>query len=170
METHPTTERPTENRFILHRFNGDEVYNIKSAVLFAYVNEDRGVTLCLEAAADSDALQRCEDTADMRCAPRAETDFDLPELDAGRLVGRVFEFPGTTSYEDENDSSSLYYCEHEPLWNHHVRFLSRDDDRFRLSWTATARDVNYYRGGKPDTRVEIEGEFLFKNVARWIKA
>src|SRR5262249_19372980 len=55
--------QPPENRFVLHRFNGDEVYRFKSAVMWAYRTET-GVTLWFEVAADHDAIRRCEDTAE----------------------------------------------------------------------------------------------------------
>ena len=47
----PPPPPPPEGRFILHRFNGDEVYRFKSAVIWAYETE-RGVTLWFEVKAD----------------------------------------------------------------------------------------------------------------------
>jgi hypothetical protein len=38
------------NRFVLHRFNGDEVYRLESAVMFGMA-DDSGVTLWFEAKA-----------------------------------------------------------------------------------------------------------------------
>ena len=66
--------------------------------------------------------------------------------------------------------SLLYYCEHESLRHNRIRVVSRDGDRFRLRWTATVRDVNYYDGSKPPTQVEIEGEFVFKDIGEWAEA
>jgi hypothetical protein len=48
--------------------------------------------------------------------------------------------------------------------------VSRAGDRFRVRWTAVTQDVNYYDGSKPQTQVEIEGEFLFKNIGKWSRA
>lgn len=159
---------PVESRFILHRFNGDEVYRFENAVMWAYVNEP-GVTLWFEVSADADAVQRCEDTAEMGMSPNAEVGIDLPELDADQLVGRQFIIPGTTSDDEDSCMSLLYYCEHEALRENRIKVLSRDGDRFWLQWAAIVRDVNYYDGSKPPTRVEIEGEFVFKDIGKWVR-
>jgi hypothetical protein len=65
--------------------------------------------------------------------------------------------------------AALYYCEHQPLRENHISVLSRAGDRFCLRWTAVTQDVNYYDGSKPLTRVEIEGEFLFKDISEWLR-
>ena len=51
-----------------------------------------------------------------------------------------------------------------------ITVVSRAGDRFRLRWTAVTKDINYYDGSKPPTQVEIEGEFLFKGFAKWVRA
>jgi WD40 repeat protein len=160
---------PPDGRFILHRFNGDEVYRFESAVLWASRNK-RGVTLWFEVKADPANAQRCEDTAELRMSPNAEVGIDLPDLDAADLVGREFSIPGTTSDDEDSSMSLLYYCEHEPLRENRIVVVSRAGDRFRLRWTAVATDVNYYDGSKPTTRVEIEGEFVFKDIGKWVRA
>jgi hypothetical protein len=165
----PPPPPPPDGRFILHRFNGDEVYRFETAVMWAYAN-DQGVTLWFELSADSDALQRCEDTAEMGMSPNAEVGINLPELDADQLVGREFLIPGTKSDEEDSCMSLLYYCEHEPLRQNRITVVSRAGDRFRLRWTAVTQDVNYYDGSKPLTKVEIEGEFLFKDIGKWGRA
>ena len=66
--------------------------------------------------------------------------------------------------------SLLYYCEHETLRDNRIRVVSRAGDRFWLRWMAVVRDVNYYDGSKPPARVEIEGEFVFKDIAKWVYA
>ncbi|MFG2628935.1 hypothetical protein [Streptomyces sp. NPDC048473] len=156
-------------RFVLHRFNGDEVYRFGSAEMWVGHASDGGtdadVTLWFELAADDDAVQRCEDTADSGMAPTAEVGIVLPaaEADAGRLVGRTFVMAGAADGED-SCMSLLYYYEHEPLRDNRITVVSRDGDRFRLRWTAVCEDVNFYDGSKPPTRVEIEGEFLFRDA------
>lgn len=160
--------QPRESQFILHRFNGDEVYRFESAVMWAYINEP-GVTLWFEVSTDSDALQRCEDTAEMGMSPNAEVGIDLPELDADQLVGRHFSIPGTKTDDEDSCMSLLYYCEHEPLRDNKIAIVSRSGDRFWLRWTAVTQDVNYYDGSKPPTQVEIEGEFLFKDIGKWVR-
>jgi hypothetical protein len=159
---------PGESRFILHRFNGDEVYRFEKAVMWAYVKEP-GVTLWFEVSADRDAIRRCEDTAEMGMSPNAEVGIDLPDLDADQLIGREFVIPGTKSDDEDSCMSLLYYCEHEALRDNRIKVVSRNGDRFWLRWTAVVRDVNYYDGSKPPTQVEIEGEFVFKDLAKWVR-
>ena len=83
-----------ESRFVLHRFNGDEVYGFQSAVMWAYTTE-RGVTLWFEVEAEPEGARRCEDTAAMGLWPNAELGLDLPELDINSPVGQEFSIPGT---------------------------------------------------------------------------
>lgn len=161
--------RPPESRFILHRFNGDEVYRFEKAVMFAVVKKS-AVTLWFEVSADPDAIRRCEDSADMGMSPNAEIGIDLPELHADQLVGREFLIPGTKSDDEDSCMSLLYYCEHEALRDNRILVVSRDGDRFWLRWTAVVRDVIYYDGSKPPTQVEIEGEFIFKDIGNWVRA
>jgi hypothetical protein len=156
------------SRFVLHRFNGDEVYGVKSAVMWAYTTE-RGVTLWFEIEADREGARRCKDTAKMGMRPKAKVGIDLPELDADALVGREFSIPGTKTDAEDSCMSLLSYCEHEPLRQNRIAVVSRAGDRFWLRWTAVTKDVNYYDGSKPPTQVEIEGEFLFNDIAKWVR-
>jgi hypothetical protein len=165
----PPAAPPPEGHFILHRFNGNEVYRFESAVMWAYETE-QGVTLWFEVKADPENAQRCEDTAEMDMSPNAEVGIDLPDLNVNELVGREFVIPGTRADDEDSCMSLLYYCEHEALRHNRIRIVSRDGDRFRLRWTATVRDVNYYDGSKPPTQVEIEGEFVFKDIGNWAEA
>jgi hypothetical protein len=169
MMKNPANATPPENRFILHRFNGDELYRFETAEMWAYVNQP-GVTLWFKVVATDDAIQRCEDTAKMGRSPSAEVGIDLPKLNAGKLVGREFVISGTKSDDGDSCMSLLYYCEHEPLRENTIKVVSRDGDRFWLCLTAVVRDVNHYDGSKPPTRVEIEGEFVFKDIGKWLRS
>src|SRR5262245_16251879 len=106
-----TPEPIPDGPFILARFNGDEVYRFRSAVLWAYESEN-GVTLWFEVEADPAAAQRCEDTSEMGMSPSAEVGIELPELDVDGLVGRKFSIPGTITDDEDSCMSLLYYCEH----------------------------------------------------------
>jgi hypothetical protein len=166
-KTQPTPPAPS-NRLVLHRFNGDEIYPIKSAEMFA-IATPTGATLWFEVSADRNAVKRCEDTAEMRRAPSAEVAVDLSELDADDLVGRSFSIPGTKTDDEDSCRSLFYYCEHEPLRKNKITVVSQEGDRFWLKWTAVTKDVNYYDGSKPPTKVEIEGAFLFKDLGKWVR-
>jgi hypothetical protein len=156
-----------EGRFILHRFNGDEVYRFKSAVMWAYTTQC-GVTLWFEVEADPENAQRCEDSSEMGMSPYAQVGVNLPELDADTLVGKEFRVFGTKADNEDSCMSLLYYCEHEPLRKNRITVVSRTGDRFSLRWMAETKDVNYYDGSKPPTIVEIEGVFVFKDIGKWI--
>lgn len=166
-----TKAMPAESRFVLHRFNGDEIYRFVQAVMWAYASEQEpGFCLWFKVSANADAIRRCEDTAELAMSPIANVGFYLPEVDADQLVGREFVVPGTKSDDEDSCMSLLYYCEHEALRDNRIRVVSRAGDRFWLRWTAVVRDVNYYDGSKPPARVEIEGEFVFKDIAKWVYA
>ncbi len=156
----------TANRFVLHRFNGDEVYRLQSAMMFG-IAADQGVTLWFEAKADRVGALWCEDTAEIGTSPNAEVGITLPELVPDQLVGQELVLPGTKTDDEDSCMSLLYYCEHQPLRENRITIQSREGDRFRVRWTAVTQDVNYYDGSKPQTRVEIEGEFLFRNIGDW---
>ncbi|MEU3654388.1 hypothetical protein AB0E67_16450 [Streptomyces sp. NPDC032161] len=166
MSEHAAGASPADGRFVLHRFNGDEVYRIASADIRVSAAErsEGPVTLWFEVLADSDGARRCEDTADLGMAPTAEVGIELPGVDADALVGRELVLPGVRSDDEDSCMSLLYYCEHHPLRDNRITVVSRDGDRFRLRWTAVTEDVNHYDGSKPPTRVEIEGAFLFKRA------
>lgn len=155
-----------DSRFILRRFNGDEIFRLQSAVIWAYESEG-GITIWFEVEADSDALQRCEDTVEFGHGPNAEVGIEITELNADQLVGREFLLPGTKSDDEDSCMALLYYYEHEPLRQNRIEILSRDVDRFWIRWTAITQDINYYDGSKPPTHVEIVGEFMFKDIKKW---
>lgn len=162
----PPPEPKAEGKFILHRFNGDEVYGFERAVIFAGEHGGK-VTLWLEVESAAEGAQRCADTESMGMAPNAETGIQFQQLDASRLVGSEFFVSGE---EDDESQSILYYCEHEPLLNNRITILAQQGDRFRIRWTGETQDVNYYDGSKPLTKVEIEGEFKFKEYQHWARA
>jgi hypothetical protein len=150
--------------FILHRFNGDEVFRLGTATIFAYRTED-GIRVNLDAETDGMALKTVADTAQDPANPRAEVAFVVEALDVGMLVGQRFLVPHGRTRDD--DLASIYYYEHEDLNENVVEFLGLDGDRFRVRWTASARDVNYYDGSKPKTKLEVEGWFQFEKFGKW---
>lgn len=154
---------------MLHRFNGDEEYRLDTAVVRVIRSyeggTDTGVTVWFEALADPDAARRCEDTADAGAAPSAEVGVAMTEAEADidRLVGRTFLMPGAAEGED-SAMSLLYYFEHESLRDNRITVVSREGGLLRLRWTGECDDVNFYDGSKAPTRLEIEGEFLFRDA------
>jgi hypothetical protein len=152
--------------FILHRFNGDETYRLQSGVMWASKEEGR-ITLWFEATADEDGAQRLPDTAEMGMVPYAEVAVALADLDPDALAGRRFSAPEPYVEELGGRIALLEYCDQNDLRDNEIEILRREGDRFHVRWTGITPDVNHYDGSKPDTRVEIEGEFLFQNLDEW---
>jgi hypothetical protein len=150
----------SEGRFILHRFNGDEVYRIHSAAMLTHPIED-GVMLWFQVQAETPALQTLPDTEVLKARPNAEVGIALPSVDLTQLAGHSFSVPSAYDNEMEDYVASIYYCEHEDLNENEVVVLERRGSAFRVYWTASTTDVNYYDGSKARTRVEIDGWFRF---------
>jgi hypothetical protein len=162
----PPPPPPPEGRFILHRFNGDEVYRLASAKMSAHTS-DGGVTLWFDAKSEREGAQRCEDTDEIGAAPNASVGVENESLAPDELVGRVFLMQGTKTDDEDSCMSLLYYCEHQPLRENRIEVVSQAGDCFRVRWTGVTQDVNYYDGSKPRTRVEIEGVFRFADIDEW---
>ncbi|MFJ6016624.1 hypothetical protein [Streptomyces sp. NPDC092952] len=166
-----STAEGAEGRFVLHRFNGDEVYGLDEAVvrvIRSYDGDGEGgggheVTVWFEASAASDGARRCADTAEAGMVPSAEVGVGMTaaEAEIDRLVGRTFLMPGVPEGED-SALSLLYYFEHEPLRDNRITVVARVGDRLRLRWTGECCDVNFYDGSKPPARIEIEGDFRYR--------
>lgn len=142
----------------LHRFNGDEAYNLKSADVRVR-SEESQLVLTLEVDTEEGALQSVPDTVEFSAKPSAEVSVILHQLDEQTLVGQRFVVPAGYDPNTEEYVATLYYYEHQDLDNNVIEMLSRDSNKFHIRWTATTQDVNYYDGSKPDTSVVIDGVF-----------
>jgi len=156
-------------RFVLHRFNGDEVYEVQRATILPVHDED-GFRLWFEAETDGVCLKSLPDTAILRGQPKAEVAVGVKKVEPTRLVGRKFSVPAAYDEEIDDHVSSIYYVEHEDLDDNQIEVTARDEDVFHVRWTGTTTDVNYYDGSKPRTRVEIDASFKFKEFAKWSDA
>jgi hypothetical protein len=164
------TKTTRESRFVLHRFNGDEVYRFNFAIIHQFATAD-GVTLVFEVRGDRNAIARCEDTADAGMAPKAEVDVALRKFDPADLVGKKFSVPGTKTDEEDSAHSLFYYFEHEPLRKNKITVISKSGNLYWVRWTAVTKDVNYYDGSKPLAKIEIEGEFEFvEDIRKFIRS
>ena len=154
--------------FVLHRFNGDEVFAVESATIKAF-KEGGTVELSLYVSTKPKPLQTLPDTASLKQRPHAEVDITLKSLIPSRLVGRRFSIPTAYSEEKEDHVACIYYCEHNDLNNNVVQFLEQQDSQFLIHWTGTTTDVNCYDGSKPETKVEIKAWFTFKEMHKWVR-
>jgi hypothetical protein len=152
--------------FVLHRFNGDEIYGVKTATIKAS-EEDGEVELILYVSTRAKPIQTLPDTAELNPHPNAEVYITLKKLDASKLVGRRFSVPTSWSDEKEDHVSCIYYCEHNDLDRNVVKILEQQGSKFLIHWTGKTTDVNYYDDSKPDTRVEIKAWFTFKGMKKW---
>jgi hypothetical protein len=155
--------------FVLHRFNGDEIYAVKSATLEAF-EEDGVVELFLYVNTKQRPLQTLPDTAELDQRPNAEVYITLKKLAVSKLLGRRFSVPASWSEEKEDHVSCIYYCEHADLNKNVVRFLEQQGGKFLIHRTGQTADVNYYDGSKPETKVEIKAWFTFKGMRKWVRA
>ena len=153
-------------KFVLHRFNGDEEYEVERATILALHEED-GFRLCFEAETDGVCLKSLPDTESLRRRPKAEITIGLKKVEPARLAGRRFSVPSAYDKEIEDHVASIYYVEHEDLDDNEIEIVARDGDVFKVRWIGTTTDVSYYDGSKPRTRVEIVAAFKFKDMTKW---
>lgn len=145
----------------LHRFNGDEAFAISAATALAMTEGDL-VALNLEIETDKRPLKTLPDTQMLFAQPNAEVTIRLPKKDLALLVGRQFSVPHSWDEEVGDHVSRFYYCEHEDIDDNVVEFLERKGAAFRVRWTGSTVDVNYYDGSKPPARVVVEAWFTLK--------
>jgi hypothetical protein len=156
-------------KFILHRFNGNEEYEVQRATILAVHDED-GFRLWFEAETDGVCFKGLPDTESLRGRPKAGAAVGLKKVEPARLVGKRFSVPAAYDEEIDDHVASIYYVEHEDLDDNEIDVVARDGDVFQVRWTGTTTDVNYYDGSKPRTRVEIVAAFKFKDMAKWSDA
>ena len=153
-------------KFILHRFNGDEEYEVQRATILAVHDED-GLRLWFEAENDGVCLKSLPDTASLHGHPKAEVAVGLKKIEPTRLAGKKFSVPAAYDHKIDNHVASIYYVEHEDLDDNLIEIDARDGDVFQVRWSGTTTDINYYDSSKPRTRVEIVAAFKFKDMAKW---
>jgi hypothetical protein len=145
-------------QFILHRFQGDEVYSISTASWWT-IPEEAGILVCFRVTTDPEPIRSLPDTVDLRAHPDAEVGILVPGIDLETLVGQRFTVPDAYSQALGDYVAALAYCEHQDLNDNEVHILGRQGSRLHVHWTARTSDVNFYDRTTPDTRVEIEAWF-----------
>jgi hypothetical protein len=156
-------------KFVLHRFNGNEEFEIQRATILAVHDED-GFRLWFEAETEGVCVKSLPDTESLRAWPKAEVAVGLKKIEPARLIGKRFSVPAAYDKEIDDHVASIYYVEHGDLDDNEIEVIDKDGDVFKVRWTGTTTDVNYYDGSKPRTRVEIVAAFKFKEMAKWSAA
>lgn len=154
-------------KFVLHRFNGDEEYEIQTATILAVYDED-GFRLWFDVKTEGVCRKSLPDTLELRGSPSAKVAVACKRIAPHKLVGSKFLVPFGYDADIEEDVATIYYLEHEDLDDNEIQVLRQDGDLFHVRWTGTTMDVNYHDGSKPRTSVEIEAGFRFKDMAKWL--
>jgi hypothetical protein len=120
-----------------------------------------------EAETEGVCLKSLPDTVNLHRSPKAEVAVVVDQVAPDNLAGSRFSVPNGYDESIEDQVATIYYVEHQPIDNNEVEVLSRKGDVFHVRWTGTTTDVNHYDGSQPDTRVEIDGAFVFKGIDKW---
>jgi hypothetical protein len=139
----------------LHRYNGDEIFEINKAVIQIVKNNGKS-WLVIEISSDGTIVKGLPDTVNLGAMPSAQIAIPVEESEIENLVGKKFLLPNAYDEEIADYLSTIYYVEHEPLEGNEIEFISKKKNKFLLKWLGQTKDVNYYDGSKPNTRVEIE--------------
>lgn len=147
--------------FVLDRFNGQEVYSFEKGTITASHNGSK-FTLWFSVECKEQPVKVLPDTEELKACPSAVLMTTVPDLNV------LDEYKTVVSEGYDEDSgdyiSSIYYCEHQDLDNNILSISRVNDNTFKVLWTGTTMDINYYDGSKPDSRVQIDGEFVLTFV------
>ncbi|MGD1841023.1 MAG: hypothetical protein ACFB0B_09025 [Thermonemataceae bacterium] len=85
--------------------------------------------------------------------------FDLKVADLKELEGKSYYVKDGYNNERYSDCSTFYYYEHQPISENTIEFVKYQEDVFLVKVIASTCDVNHYDGSKPETKIELMGEF-----------
>jgi len=151
----------------LKRFNGIEQFRLVNSNAFAVRNDDGTIMLWFETGTDPAAIMSVEDTAELSMNPDAEITLILEHLALKEFKAISYELINGYNPETRSLDARLYYFEHEAVHENIVELEYRDKGVFYLKWTGRTTDISYYDGSKPDTILEVEGEFILKDYEKW---
>jgi hypothetical protein len=124
--------------------------------------------LWCEVQSDGVARKSLPDTESLSAEPNAEVEVTVSTLNPNKLVGQTFAIQSGNDEVNQSFIARIYYVEHDFLNDNKIEILGQAGNVFHVRWTGTTTDVNYYDGSKPDTKVEIEGDFTFKDMDEWL--
>ncbi|WP_152657681.1 hypothetical protein [Oceanobacillus sp. CFH 90083] len=154
--------------FILNRFNGIEKYNISEAIIYAVKNSENKIMLWLEVETREEPIQTVPDTADLNMNPSGEITVFLDNLNLNKF-GEM-EFYIYNGYDEERNDllARIYYFEHQEVNSNRLKLKYKGDGIFDINWRGVTTDISYYDGSKPDTIIEVTGEFTFEEYLDWM--
>ncbi len=152
----------------LHRFNGDEIYNVSEATIRYFIQGD---CICLDfiVRTEKKPVQTLPDTQELHGWPNGEWQIRVPVFDLKNWVGRTFSIPQGYDEEREEYVTNFYYLEHEAIDENLITILEREEERLWVQITGMITDVNYSDGSKPPTQVEIKASFSMAESAEPIE-
>jgi hypothetical protein len=143
---------------ILHRFNGDEKFELGEALIqIEKVGKKYSITLI--ANTNGKVIQGLPDTRDLPAQPSAQINVLTKISDPENLTGEKFSLPSSFDKQNKDYVSTIYYLEHEPLEANEIEVTAKKKHKYFIKWSGKTKDVNYYDGSKPDTLVMITGWF-----------
>lgn len=148
----------------LFRFNGTETHKLAEAQAYATrkgEGDERKIMLWFETETDPEPLVRLPDPDELQNNPSAEITVYLDQLDLECFGVREFEIESGYNEDGTSLDARLYYFEHQEVYHNKVRIEYKGNGFFHVRWSGLTMDVNYYDGSKPDTRLELEGDFFF---------
>jgi hypothetical protein len=152
----------------LYRFNGIEKYGISEAKIYAVKKNSNEVMVWLEIETKQEPIQSLPDTAEFNMNPSGEITIYLDNLNLENFGTQKFYLPKGYDEESNNLIAFLYYFEHEEINNNVLVMKYNGNGIFHVNWTGTTMDVSYYDGSKPDTKIEVIGEFIFDEYKEWL--
>ncbi|MCM3782468.1 hypothetical protein M3231_05750 [Neobacillus mesonae] len=155
----------------LIRYNGTEKHVLEEAQAYATQTDVDGrqqVMLWFEAETDTTPLIPLPDPEELMSNPGAELTIYLDELHLNHFTSMEFTLSHGYNESSRSLDARLYYFEHQEVNDNRGRIEYKGNGVFGVQWTGTTMDVNYYDGSKPDTRLELEGDFILKNFEQWL--
>ncbi|MGG2134681.1 hypothetical protein AB1284_25830 [Bacillus sp. S2(2024)] len=154
--------------FILNRFNGIEKYEISEAIIYAVKKNENEIMVWLEVETEQEPLQSLPDTADCKMNPSGEITIYMDNLNLENFGEQ--EFTISKGYdEDRNDwVARIYYFEHQDVNSNILKMKYKGNGIFYIHWTGVTTDISYYDGSKPNTTIEVFGEFIFEEYKEWL--
>ena len=153
--------------FTLHRFNGIEQFTIAEAKVYVVENDDKSIMLWLEMETDEQPLRSVPDTADCGMNPSGEITIYLDHLQLGTFGERTFPIPNGYDEKSRSLIAGLYYFEHQEVNDNTLHLAYKGNGVFQARWTGVTTDIAYYDGSKPDTKIEVSGDFFFEDYKDW---
>lgn len=142
----------------LKRFNGIEEFQLEEPKIYTARNENQ-IMLWLETETKKLPLKTLPDTQKFHIRPRAEITICMDESQLIPLEKKHIRIPKGYDEETDNSVAQIHYFEQQPLHNNEVELIYQNNGTFLVHWKATTTDVSFYDGSKPETEIEIQGEF-----------